>query len=468
MPDVNTSPASDRQKLAFTTKLAYGAGDLSPAIAATIIAFFQLFFLVTVAGLSASSAGLILGIARVWDAVTDTGMGMVIERVPSRFGRRQVWLALGAVPFGLTFFLLWIVPPLDQTGTFFYYLWIVLLFETVTTVVSVPYAALTPDLTRDYHERTSLNSFRFAFSLGGGLLGLLLHQSIVNLFADQQTGYTVAGAVVGALAVGPFFWCFFGVREEQTRPPQRSAKQSPLQQVRSAVQNRPYRYVMGIYLCSWLVVQITSSVLPFYITFWLQRNDLQLFLIVAVQGSALLFLFVWKRISERVGKRVSYIIGAGTLVGVEVGLFFLQPGQIVPAFVLALLAGIGIATTYLIPWSMLPDIVEFHELQTGQRREGLFYGFMVFAQKLGIGLGLFLVGALLDVFGFQSPQPGQDATTLTQPASALLALRLIIGPIPAVLLLIGMLLAWRYPITRRRHAEFEEALASRPSVEDGA
>jgi GPH family glycoside/pentoside/hexuronide:cation symporter len=105
--------------------------------------------------------------------------------------------------------------------------------------------------------------------------------------------------------------------------------------------------------------------------------------------------------------------------------------------------------------------MEFDELQTGQRREGLFYGFMVFAQKLGIGLGLFLVGAILDAQGFQSPQPGQDAANLTQPASAIFAIRTIIGPVPAVMLVVGMLFTWKYPITREKHAEIQATLANR-------
>jgi GPH family glycoside/pentoside/hexuronide:cation symporter len=459
--------ASRRHSLSTRIKLAYGAGDLSQAIVAIVLSFFQLFFLVIVAGLSAGSAGLILGISRVWDALSDPAMGAFLDRSRSRFGQRRIWLAIGAVPFGLSFFLLWIVPPFDATGKFIYYLLVILLFETVTTIVGVPYTALTPALTSDYHERTSLNSFRFAFSLGGSLLGLLIHQSIVALFADQQTGYLVAGAVVGAICIVPLLWCFFGIPKEAiARPDQPEA--SLRRQLRRLLRNQAYLLVMGIYLCSWLAVQITAAVLPFYVTFWLQRHDLQMFIVAAVQAAALLVLFGWKQISERVGKRVTYGLGMALWIGVQAGLFFLQPGQIELAFALAILAGLGVATAYLIPWSMLPDVLELNELRTGERPEGLFYGFMVFAQKLGIGLGLFLVGTTLDAFGFQSPQPGQDPTTLTQPEAALDAIRFIIGPLPALLLLTGMLLAWRYPITRKKHIELQEALAKRNQAEPAA
>ena len=104
-----------------------------------------------------------------------------------------------------------------------------------------------------------------------------------------------------------------------------------------------------------------------------------------------------------------------------------QPGQVVLTFLLAAMAGIGISVGYLVPWSMVPDVVELDELQTGQRREGVFYGFFVFLQKMGLALGLFISGWVLDLSGYIGSTPG--APDPIQPASALLALRVLIGPV---------------------------------------
>jgi GPH family glycoside/pentoside/hexuronide:cation symporter len=462
----SSTPADEhREYLSLATKLAYGAGDLSPAMATLIVSFFQLFFLVIVAGINPGSAGLILTLARVWDAVTDPLMGLITDKTRSRFGRRRPWLLIGALPFGLIFFLMWIVPPFDETGRFFYYLAMVLLFGTVTTIVSVPYTALTPELTRDYDERTNLTSFRFTFSIGGSLLGLILHQSIVQMFADQQTGYMVASAVIGVLCVPPFVWCFLGVHERDADAEQATPRVSFMDQLRAVVHNKPYLFVVGIFLCSWLVVQITAAVLPFYITFWLERNDLQLPIIASVQGTALLFLFFWNRVSTYIGKKATYLSGMVFWLGVQAFLFFLQPGQEILAFVVASLAGVGVAAAYLIPWSMVADVIEFDELSSGQRREGIFYGFMVFVQKLGVGAGLFVVGNLLEARGFQSPGPGQDPTTMAQPEAAIFAIRLAISPVPALLLLVSMVLVWFYPLTQQKHAELRAQLAARAEAE---
>jgi len=191
--------------------------------------------------------------------------------------------------------------------------------------------------------------------------------------------------------------------------------------------------------------------------------------VLAVQGIAVLTLFGWTQLSTHLDKRTMYLIGAGFWLISQAGLFFLQPGQQGIMIGLALLAGIGVsATAYLGPWSMLPDVIDLDELQTGERREGIFYAFMVFLQKVGLALGLFFVGQALDWAGFV-PSVAGEALPI-QPESALLAIRVAIGPLPGVALIGGILLVWFYPITRQRHQQILMELEERrqqyhPSIE---
>jgi GPH family glycoside/pentoside/hexuronide:cation symporter len=182
---------------------------------------------------------------------------------------------------------------------------------------------------------------------------------------------------------------------------------------------------------------------------------------IAVQGTALIMLFVWSAISQRLGKKAVYYMGMILWIIAQAGLFFLQPSQVGLMYVLAVMAGVGVSTAYLVPWSMMPDVIELDELTTGQRREGIFYGFMVLLQKVGLALGLFLVGQSLEIAGFIETVPGQPAPT--QPASALLAIRIAIGPLPTVALIGGLILAYFYPITREVHAEILLKLKERNS-----
>jgi GPH family glycoside/pentoside/hexuronide:cation symporter len=144
---------------------------------------------------------------------------------------------------------------------------------------------------------------------------------------------------------------------------------------------------------------------------------------------------------------------------VLLGLSGLQPGQVTLAYVLAALAGSGIATAYVIPWSMVPDIIEYDQVHTGQRREGSYYAFASFFQKLATGIAIWAMGQALALTGYITPTPG--APLPVQPSWAVQAIRIFMGPVPVVLLVLAILCAWRYPITRERHRALREELAAR-------
>lgn len=446
------------EKLNFWTKLAYGAGDLGPAICANIQVFFLLYFFTNVAGLSASIAGSILMIGKISDAVNDPIIGVMSDRTVHPWGRRYPWMVFGAIPFGILFFLQWIVPTTNQSFLFWYYVVIAVLFNIAYTIVNLPYAALTPELTQDFHERTSLNSFRFAFSIGGSILSLVIAQLIFSIFKDNPIQqYLVLGIVCAIIAVLPIYWCFFGTRDRAVsnntkKEEYNNTNLSIVEQIRIAFSNRPFLFVIGIYLCSWLGVQLTASILPYFVIYWMQLPEGTFPQVaIAVQGTALIMLFVWSFVSKKVGKKAVYFMGICLWIIAQGGLFFTQPGQVGLMYFLAVIAGFGVSTAYLVPWSMIPDIIDLDELNTGQRREGIFYSFMVFLQKIGLAIGLFLVGVALDIAGFIETIPGE--TPPTQPDSALLAVRIAIAPLPTIFLIVGLLLAYFYPITREVHNE---------------
>ncbi|MBC7880049.1 MAG: MFS transporter [Anaerolineae bacterium] len=458
-----TTPTT--QPLTLSQKLAYGAGDMGPAITSNLLVFFWFPFLTNVVGLSAGVAGSILAISKIYDALTDPIIGVLSDRTKSRWGRRRPWLLFGAIPFGLIFLAQWVIPfPGNLTAMFWYYLALSICFSTAFSSVNLPYTALTPELTQDYNERTSLSNFRFAFSIGGSLVSGVCHPLIVQQFpTNPALGYFASAALWTVLSVLPLFWCFLGTREAY----QSDEKSLPiLQQIGTALSNRPYLFVIGIYLCSWLAVQMTATLIPNYITFWMRLpGEWVSYTILAVQGTAFLMLFVWTPVSDKIGKKAVYLIGMVIWIVAQVGLFTLQPGQTTLMLVLAVLAGMGVSVAYLIPWSMLPDVIELDELETGQRREGIFYAAMVLFQKVGIALGLFIVGQALDRTGFLSTTTG---AAIAQPESAQLALRILIGPVPTIIIIISMALTWFYPITKATHAVVLAQLAERKRTQEAS
>ena len=531
----------NQEKLNFTTKLAFGSGDMGPAIAANVLVFFLLYFFTNVAGLPAGLAGSILAIGKIFDAINDPIAGVLSDRTRSRWGRRLPWMLFGAVPFGILFFLQWIIPrfssdtAVNNWWLFGYYVLIGILFNLAYTVVNLPYTALTPELTQDYNERTSLNSFRFAFSIGGSILSLILAGFVFSQFPENPARqYWVLGLISSVISVIAILWCVMRLQERGAEPLLDAQQKKSLgivlcvvgvlsilygifriivgasgiglvsiiaflvgvqltgfgvtlfrvqpephlsdrravdartdqsaipfrEQLKIAFSHKPFLYIIGIYLCSWLAVQLTASILIYFVVSWMGLPEGAFPQVaIAVQGTALVMLFFWKAVSDRVGKRAVYFMGTGIWIIAQAGLFLVQPGQVGLMYGLAVMAGFGISVAYLVPWSMVPDVIELDELQTGQRREGVFYGFMLLLQKIGLALALFIVGQALEWAGFIERPPGGDIPV--QPDNALLAIRVAVGPLPTVVLIIGLILAYFYPITREVHAEIRLKLQER-------
>jgi glycoside/pentoside/hexuronide:cation symporter, GPH family len=266
------------------------------------------------------------------------------------------------------------------------------------------------------------------------------------------------------------YWCVYGVRdrvlafEAKRIQVEESASIPFFEQFKIVFSNRPFLFVIGIYLFSWLGVQVTASIIPYFVIncMRLPESDVPT-IMIAVQGTALLMLFVWSALSKKIGKKLVYFLGMSIWIIAAGGLFFLQPGQIGLMYLMAVMAGVGVSTAYLVPWSMIPDVIELDELQTGQRREGIFYGFMVLLQKFGLAFGLFLVGNALQTSGFKEAVAGQSTLPI-QPDSALLAIRIAVGPIPTICLILGLVLTYFYPITREMHAEIMLKLKERQEM----
>ena len=312
--DAQQDPKSE--KLDLKTKLAYGAGDLGPAITANISVFYLLIFFTSVAGIPAGLAGTILMIGKIWDGINDPLVGFLTDKTKSRrWGRRLPWMFYGAIPFGVFFFFQWIVPQFSANQSeniwplFWYYVAIGILSQSFYTVVNLPYTAMTPELTQDYDERTSLNSYRFTFSIGGSILSLILTQIVFSLIADRQQRYLHLAAICTVIAILGLYWCVFGVRDRilafeakriQTEEP---ASLPFFEQLKIVFSNRPFLFVIGIYLFSWLGVQITASIIPYFVVNYmgLKESDVPPVLI-AVQGTALLMLFIWGALSKKIGK----------------------------------------------------------------------------------------------------------------------------------------------------------------------
>lgn len=447
-------------RLTAKTKLFYGFGDFAPALSITVVQFFFLYFLTDVAHLSPALAGVALLVGRAWDAVNDPLFGLISDRTRTRWGRRRPFLLIGSIPFGIAFFLLWWVPPLrSQAGLLLYYAALYVVFDTAFTAVQLPYSALTVDLTQDYDERTSVTGYRMIFSIGAGLIGAVVPLTIVGLFPSEQVGFLAQGAILGAVIAVPMLVAFFATRERADY--QRSVPLKPMDAIRSAVTNRAFVLAAGIFLLAWVSVDIIAAVLVYYLRYWVGIQGDASVVLGIMFVVAILALPLWVRLSGRLGKKQAFMCGMTFWAVVQVALVFLGRGIEWPVYPLAALGGIGISAVHVIPQSLIPDVTDVDELTSGTRQEGVYYGFLVFMQKLASALGLFLVGQFLGWAGY--------APNVAQSERALWAIRMLVGPIPAVIVVGAIVFAAYYPLTRERHQQvMAELEARRRAVEANA
>lgn len=461
--------------LSTFTKIIYGTGDWGLASWGTLRQIFYAIFLTDVVGLDARIASVAALIGVIWDAINDPLVGMISDRVETRWGRRRPFLLFFSLPFGLAFLLMWWAPPWESQLLLAVHVTLAyIISDTFQTLVAVPFYTLTPEMTPDYDERTDLTSFRMFFNLVASLVLAVSAPMIKN--AALTAGYTpsqsylIIAALFGGSGVLPFIIMFFVVKE---RHPQPTTHSPSVREIAStAWDNVPFRFATGLYMLNWMTVDLVALMLPFFITYWISGGNLTAKLSVLggempfesiILGvmfiTAIAALPLWNWLSQKTSKRMAYIYGMSFWAVVQLLIIFIQPGQILLIIILTILAGISISTAHVLPEAMFPDVIEWEELRSRQRHEGVYYGTKNFLRKMTGAAAIFVALQILGWFGYQSPPSG--STVFQQPAQAVTAIRLLTGPLGALLLFTAIIIAWFYPLTREKHTRIRRLLARR-------
>lgn len=461
---MTTTPQRDR--LPTLTKAIYGLGDWGAASATTARSLFWLFFTVSVVGVDVGLAGLAFIIGRIWDGINDPVVGILSDRFRSRWGRRRPFMLAGALPFGLGFFLMFNKPPFEgDLAIALYYAVVFILYDTAFTVVNAPYAALTSELSEDYDERASLAGWRmgnsiFAALLTAGLFKILAEGVFAGWFSGPdalRNGYAVAGALWGiVITLTPLLVVAF-VREPDRGLEKEEDPFDFFGTTRQVFSNRPFRIGATIYVLAFTAVDIITAVFVWFLIYYMQLSPPFDSLVLAlVLGVAFLSMPLTIRMMQRIGKSVTYIRLMIFWAAVMVVISLLPPGNVPLVLAAAALAGVGYGAANAIPWAILADVIEEDEWHSGKRREGVYAGYLVTFRKITTALAVgFIVPQVLSATGFI------EGAAASQPAAAVLALRIFMGAVPAVLLLLSMLAAARYPLDRAAHDELRRKLELR-------
>ncbi len=432
-------------KLPVRTKLGFGVADLGGNLFFTAMGFWSLNYLTDTVAIPAAVAGAAVMVGKLWDAVTDPMMGFISDRTRTRWGRRRPYLLFGSVPLFLSMWFFFTNPHIASPLWSAVWAAFALCFlNTAYTVVNIPYSALTPEMTQDYHERSSLNGYRFGFAVLGTILGAGAVLPIIGLFKTRDAGFSAVGAVLGIVMAVTALVTFFSVREpDHSKTPRPT--EGFFETYMAVFKNRPYINILVTYALNLTALNFVQGILVYYFKYLYNNEGATTIAMVMLLVVAMLCIPVSVLVSKRIGKKRTYQISFLILATACMGIFLL--GHVLGMnFFLAMMvyAGIGIGFGYVAPWAMVPDTIEYDAVRTGKRKEGAFYGMWTFTSKVGASLSIFMTGAIL---GWAKYSPNLSE----QLPSARFAIRLLVGPVPAAVFLAAMLLVQFYPLDEKAY-----------------
>lgn len=447
----------------------YASGSLATAVSYQAFSAYIQFVYIDIFGLTAAWVGLSWSLYGIWNAINDPLAGFWSDRTQTRWGRRIPWIAGLFLPLSLTFYMLWVPPQgmLETRGVplLLYFLFFVLAFDLLWTIVVTNWTALFPEMVPDEGQRASVSGYRQVFGLLGVLIGVALPPALAGEDWSGRGSVALLLAVVTAV--------FFAISLLGSRERREFTQDASLpfrDSLRATVTNRNFLFFLGVNLMVQYVFLALAATVPFYAKYVLNVQSaitlpaLGLTLDPGLQNSLLLgaafivalpAMSVWTALTRRLGAwrtlRICCLAAAAVL------LLFLLPSDFYGGLAITSLFGLTLAGLLMLPDLLIADLVDADELVTGARREGLYFGMNGFAIRFAFTIQGIVTAVVLTTTGYVAATTTQLYPV--QPPAAIAGMRLMLGVIPAVALVAAYLLLPGYRLHGERLAEVRTQVA---------
>jgi GPH family glycoside/pentoside/hexuronide:cation symporter len=436
---------STSKPLSFGLSVGWGMGTLAMSLMFQSTSVFILKYLVDFVGIAAATAGMIISLAKIYDAIVDPLIGTISDRTRTRWGRRRPYLFVGTFIAAISFVLLFHLAALDATsGLLFIVLFALLLNATGYSLFNIPYLAMPAEMTNDFHARTKLIAFRTSAVAVGGLLASSAGPAIIERFGNGVAGYSAMSLVMGSIILIAGLACFWITRAAPTTVFVSQAGGTIGEQFRTALQNRPFMLLLGVKLSHLIGLSMFMASLPFLFRNVLDLSYGALGLYFLVQNICTLITQpIWLKLTRAIGKnRAYYIAVVFYMVGLASWLLASKGEPDMLIALRAVLTGVAAGGVLLLGQSMLPDTMQYDFQRTGLRREGIFAGVYTTVEGLSFALGPAIVGVVLGAAGYIS-----GAGDVQQPASAQTAIFICASLLPAIGICGAGLIMTRYRLS---------------------
>ncbi|WP_420405338.1 MFS transporter [Nisaea sp.] len=431
--------------------LAYGFPGLPLAALGVPLFIFLPAFYAQERGLNLAAVGLVLLVARLWDAVSDPVIGLLSDRIATRFGRRKPWLIAGTPLTCLAVYMLF-VPP-EGAGVLHLFAWSAALYLG-WTMVQLPYTAWGAELSSDYHERSRITAFRETLVVLGTLLASGMPAAISAAGGDSGLGQVMSVlAIFLILALPLSVLLATGLVPEAS--PVASPRPQPSIRLRAGAallfRNKPFLRLILAYLLNGLANGLAATLFVLFVQKGLELPDsvdtlLLIYFLLGITGVPL-----WLLVSHRIGKHRAWSAAMLLNSAIFATVPLLGPGDYIGFLAVCIGTGLCLGADLVLPPSMQADVVDVDTAEGGSARTGLYFALWGMATKLALALAVGIAFPVLDLAGFDAA--GENAP------SALLTLTLLYGAAPVVLKLAAIAIMRGFPITAERQAALRRKIA---------
>jgi len=434
------------EKLNYRIAVGWGLGGASLS-AVDFAKILLLGYLVDYVGLSAILAGGMIAISKIYDAVIDPLVGVVSDQTKSRWGRRRPYLFVGALSCGAAYFMMFHVPLFKAQWAVAAYVFVSLIvYATAYALFSVPYRAMSAEITDNYHARSTLMSIGTVFFMIGSMAGTSTAPTLIGVFGGGRGGHEAMSSIMGIATCAIGLLCFALTMGAPSRAPTATLPGAKAREIWSLIyRNRPFFILTVSSIFRGLAFAFMNGSALFYVRRVLGVGDIWLgkfFLLIT--AACIVSLPAWVWISRKIGKRNAFLLGVVIYLPSQMSWFWAtatEPGWI---FLLrTAVAGVGSGALLAMGQSILPDTIEYDRRKTGLNREGIYAGFTTTVEKATTAFGIALVGVALDLTHYVKASDAQ----VVQPQSAIDGIYFCFAVCPSVLLLLSGLVMLVYPLT---------------------
>lgn len=455
------------RKISVKEKISYGLGDAASSMFWKIFSMYLLFFYTDVFGITAAAAGTMFLVTKVWDAFFDPVVGVISDRVSTRWGKFRPFLLWVAIPFAVMGVFTFYTPDFASGGKLVYAYITYSLMMMVYSLINVPYASLLGVMSSDGKERTTLASYRMVFAFVGSLVALWLIEPLVKAFGGgsltSPKGWVYAVVVFAVIATLLFIGCFAGTKERIQ--PAKEEQSTLKEDLKDLWVNKPWWILLGAGVATLLFNTIRDGVAIYYFKYYMGHSDeaqmsflgmsmsLTTLYLVLGQAANIVGVVLATPVANRIGKKQTFFMAMLLAAVFSSFLYFFgvsDTGMILALqFIISMCAG----SVFPLLWSMYADTADYSEWKQGRRATGLVFSASSMSQKLGWAVGGWASGLLLAYFGFRA--------NVEQTAFAREGIRLMLSILPAAAALISMLFISVYPLTEKKLKDIAAVLEER-------